>query len=178
MTILSTETAQRGLIAQGFDPGPVDGIYGPATAAAFSAWKEYLPTAHPIPEFQISILPTDRGRSVSVQPSEAAEILLEAAAPPRTSPTPEPRSGTILPAAGATSRSPNEGSSILIAYSVLGVTFIAIGLGVRKLKKVRHSSGSDSDSDETQNFPMTRINFPSTRTSFPLDSVSPVTSER
>ena len=40
---------QRWLIAQGYDPGPVDGLWGPQTQAAFRAWAGDISDTPPAP---------------------------------------------------------------------------------------------------------------------------------
>lgn len=71
---LDGRTIQRGLVVLGFDPGPIDGIIGPRTLAAFDAYVDHLAA----PESTIRI--AEDNRSAEILPDDLGVKLDEAAA--------------------------------------------------------------------------------------------------
>ncbi len=82
---ISVRDVQRGLKALGFDPGPVDGIYGTRTEAALTQWS-----AAWLDLSGTEVRVTNQGSEFDIRPEAAAQQLLQAA---RASASPRPSRG-------------------------------------------------------------------------------------
>jgi hypothetical protein len=117
------EALQRGLAFFGHDPGPIDGVIGERTVAAFDDWNTTLP----VPDAGITVGP--RRLAADVYPDVVGQKLLdgaaayagpeEAASSPRTSVTRPPSSTLTVPMIFWRMANPWAWAAVLVPLSLL-----------------------------------------------------------